>query len=86
MKTVALAFCLRGKARSILNGIIDIEKLKFTDRESKLEFRFGDGHLAQTYYTQLPNRKQKFSKNIPSLGADIDHLSQLAYPERTHDL
>jgi len=48
-KTVALAACLRGKARSVLYGIFEIENLKFEDFKSKLELRFGDGHLSQTY-------------------------------------
>lgn len=81
MKTIVLASCLRGKARSLLDGIVEIEELKFADLMSKLELRFGDGHLAQTYYTQFTNRKQKFSEDLASLGADIERLSRLAYPE-----
>jgi len=47
-KIVALAACLREKARSILDGIFEIENLKFDELKSKLELRFGEGHLAQT--------------------------------------
>jgi len=44
-KTIALATCLRGKARSVLDGIFEIENLRF-ELISKLELRFGEGHLA----------------------------------------
>lgn len=81
MKTIVLASCLRGKARSVLDGIVEIEEFKFADLISKLELRFGDGHLFQTYYTQFTNRKQKFSEDLASLGTDLERLSRLAYPE-----
>jgi len=77
-KTLALAACLRGKARSVLDGISEIENLEFTDLKSKLELRFGEGHLAQTYYTQFTNRRQKVSEDLASLGADLERLSRLA--------
>jgi len=66
-KTVAFTAYLRGKARSVLDGIFEIENLNFEDLKSKLELRFGEGHLAQTYYTQFTNRKQRNSENLASL-------------------
>lgn len=75
-----LAFCLRGKARFVLDGIVEIEELKFADLVSKLELRL-DGHLAQTCYTQFTNRKQKFSEDLASLWGRKLNLSRLAYPE-----
>jgi len=48
--------------------------------------RFGDGHLAQTYYTQFTNRKQRNSEDLASLGADLERLSRLAYPECSHEV
>jgi hypothetical protein len=33
------------------------------------------------YYTQFINRKQKFSEDFATLGADVERLSRLAYPE-----
>ena len=85
-KTLALAACLRGKARTVLDGVYEIENLEFADLKSKLELRFGEGHLAQTYYTQFTNRKQKFSEDLASLGADLERLSRLAYPECSHEV
>jgi len=76
-----LASNLKGKARSVLDGIFEIENLKFEKLKSKLELHFEKRHLAQTYYTQFTNRRQKFSENLASLGSDIERLSCLVYPE-----
>lgn len=81
-----LASCLRGKARSILDGILDIETLEYEKLKRKLELRFGEGHLTQTYYTQFTNRKQKFSKDFATMGADLERLSYKAYPECSHEI
>lgn len=83
LKTVALASCLRGKARSILDGVTEIENLRF--EELKLELHFREGHLSQTYYAQITNRKQKFSEDLPTLGADLKILSRLAYSKCSHE-
>jgi len=55
VKIVALASSLRGKVCSILDGILEIENLRFEELKSKLELHFGKRHLTQTYYTQLMN-------------------------------
>lgn len=80
-KTVALAACLRGKARSVLECVESVNNLEFTELKSKLELRFGEGHLAQTYYSLFTNRKQKFGEEAAAFGADIERLARLAYPE-----
>jgi len=56
-KSVALATSLRGKTRSILEE--GPEDLSFPELKAKLEFRFGEGHLARTYYSQFTNRRLK---------------------------
>ena len=61
-KAVALASSLRGKARSVLDGITELENLSYGEIKSKLELRFGEGHLSQTFYAQFTNRKQKFGE------------------------
>jgi len=81
VKAVALASSLRGKARAVLDGISEIENLKFEELQSKLELYFGEGHLARTYYAQFTNRKQKSFEDLTALGSDIERLSRLAYPE-----
>lgn len=50
-KAVVLASCLRGKARSLLESCADgIESFTYTELKSKLELRFGESELAQSYY------------------------------------
>lgn len=62
-KAVALASNLRGKARSVLDGVFEIENLSFEELKNKLELRFGERHLAQTYYIQFTNRKQRSAED-----------------------
>jgi len=76
-----LASSLRGKARAVLNGIFEIENLKFEELRSRLELHYGKRHLSQTNYTQFTNRRQKSAEDLASLGSDIERLSRLAYPE-----
>ncbi|XP_032663763.1 uncharacterized protein LOC116840729 [Odontomachus brunneus] len=81
-RAVVLASCLRGKARALLdlcdNGN---DTLTFADLRSKLELRFGEGELAQNFYSQFTNRKQCSGEDFASLGADLERLSRKAYPE-----
>ena len=85
-KTVALASCLRGKARSVLDGIAELESLTFLDLKAKLELRFGEELSAQSCYLQFTNRKQKFGEELAALGSDIERLARLAYPECSHEV
>jgi len=66
----------------ILNGINEIEK--FEELRSRLDLHFGKGHLAQTYYTQFTNQKQKSFEDLAILGSDIERI--LAYPEYTKEV
>jgi len=84
-KSVALATSLRGKARSILDGEEGLENLSFSELKEKLEFRFGEGHLARTYYSQFVNRRLKNGEDFITLGAELERLSRLAYPECSHE-
>lgn len=84
LKTVALALSLREKARSVLDGVIEIVNLRFEELKLKLELRFGEGHLAHIYHAQFINRKQKFSEDLLTLDADLERLSRLAYSECSH--
>ncbi|KYN12401.1 hypothetical protein ALC57_15430 [Trachymyrmex cornetzi] len=80
-KTDILASCLRGRARAILENIQNLKNLLFEELKSKLEMRFGETQMLQSYYSQFTNRRQKFGESIASLGSDIERLSQSAYPE-----
>ncbi|KAM0730354.1 hypothetical protein ACS0PU_002683 [Formica fusca] len=85
-KSVALISCLRGKARAVLECVVNIENLDYAELKSKLELRFGEGLLSQSYYSQFTNRKQKLGEDEATLGSDIERLSQLAYPECTYEV
>jgi len=78
-KTAILISCLRGKARVVLESVLDIENLSYDELKSKLDF--GETFSLQNYYSQFTNRRQKFGEDIASLSSDLERLSQLAYPE-----
>lgn len=61
-KTVTLATCLRGKARSVLDGIYEIENLRFEKLKSKLELRFGEGHWLKHITRNLRIGNRNFRK------------------------
>jgi len=85
VKAVALVG-LRRKARAVLNGVTEMENLRFEELRTRLELHFGEGHLAQTFYMQFTNRKQKPFEELVAFGADIERLSRLAYPEYTKEI
>jgi len=81
MKTLTMASVLRGKTRSVLESVQNHGELNFDKLKSKLELRFGKGHLPQNYYSLLSSRKQGFSEDFASFGAELERLARLAYPE-----
>lgn len=80
-KTVALASCLRRKARTVLLNINDSEKITFNEIKTKLELQFGEGELMQNYYSQFTNRKMLTGEDYATLGTDLERLSRGTYPE-----
>jgi len=64
--------CLRGRARSVLDGIVEIDSVSFTELKSELELCFGEGYSAQSYYFQFTNRRQKFGEDFVTLGTDLE--------------
>lgn len=79
-KMVALAASLRGKATGVLNCFKDIEAFDLKTLLEKLEARFGE-HLGSNSYSLFQNRRQKPGEDFPTLAADIEKLTSLAYPE-----
>jgi len=86
IKTIALVTCLRGKARAVLECVENIESINYAEIKAKLELRFGEAYLAQSYYSLFTNRRQKLDEDEATLGSDIERLSQLAYPECSHQV
>jgi len=70
-KTVSLASCLRGKARAVLESMEDPANLNYTELKSKLELRFGEGHLSQNFYASFTSRRQKVEEDFVSFGSDL---------------
>ncbi|XP_011859239.1 PREDICTED: uncharacterized protein LOC105556748 [Vollenhovia emeryi] len=85
-KTVVLASCLRGKARSVLETVEDLTNLEYSELKSKLELRFGEVYLSQNCYTQFINQKQRFGEDLAAYGIELERLSRLAYAECPHDV
>lgn len=86
MKSAVLVSCLRGKARAVLESLQDLENIEFADLKEKLELRFGENLSSQNYYCQFTNRKQKFGESLAFFAADLERLSQMAYPECPHSV
>jgi len=82
-KTVSLASCLRGKVRAVLESVEDPMNLNYSELKSKLELRFGEGHLSQNFYASFTSRRQKVGEDLASFGSDLERLCRLAYPEGT---
>jgi len=51
VKTAILISCLRGKARVVLESVLDLENLSYDELKSKLELRFEETHSLQNYYS-----------------------------------
>jgi len=84
-KSVALTSSLKEKARSVLDGKVELGNLSFSELKAKLEFRFGEGYLARAYYSQFTNRRQKDGEDFITMGAKLERLSRLAYSECSHE-
>ncbi|KAK2579102.1 hypothetical protein KPH14_008501 [Odynerus spinipes] len=82
-KVVTLASSLRGKARSVLDSLRDLENVSFEELKAALELRFGERLHTQRSYTEFSNRKQKIGEHLGTLADDLDRLVRLAYPEGT---
>ena len=80
-KSIALAASLRGKARTVLETVENLENLNFDELKSKLELLFGEGNLTQNYYSLFTSKKQKYGEDLTSFGAEIERLARLAYPK-----
>lgn len=68
-KAVALASSLRGKARSILESVEDLDSVGYSELKSKLELRFDEGGLSQDYYSQFTGRRQRFGEDFATFSA-----------------
>lgn len=85
-RAMALAACLRGKARSVLDAAESEGGFGFAELKERLELRFGERESAHNYYVQFSNRKQASGEDFATLGADLERLCRRAYPECAVDV
>ena len=79
-KAIALVVALRGDALDTLQSIPDSKLRDYKYLLSRLEMRFGDGHLQQVYRAQMKNAQQKPEQTLQEFGAEINRLVRLSYP------
>jgi len=76
--------CLREKAQAVLECVVI---LRASIRiKTKIRITVGEVYLVQSYYSQFTNRRQKSGEDEATLDSDIERLSQLAYPECSHQV
>lgn len=85
-KAIVLASCLRGRARSVLENVENLDRINFTEIKTKLELRFGVGQSSQVYYSQFVNRRQFGDEDFATFGSELDRLSRLAYSECSREV
>lgn len=83
-KTAVLASCLRGTARSVLEGLE--EGFVYQDLKAKLELRFGEFDNLQNYYVQFTSRKIKNGEDFAVYGNELERLARHAYPECAYEV
>jgi len=80
-----ISFLSEGEG-AVLESVEDPMNLNYVDLKSKLELRFGEGHLSQNFYGSFTSRKQKVGEDFASFESDLERLCRLAYPEGTFAL
>ena len=79
-KSLYLANCLTGEARSLLNELDHEGKCDFSTLVEKLRNRFGSVNKSEIYRTQLKSRRRNKGETIPELAQAIKKLVRQAYP------
>ena len=79
-KSLYLANCLTGEARSLLNELDYEGKRDYNTLVEKLRNRFGSMNKSEIYRTQMKSRTRNKGKTIPELAQAIKKLVRQAYP------
>ena len=79
-KSLYLANCLTGEARSLLNELDHEGKRDYSTLVEKLRNRFGSVNKSEIYRTQLKSRTRNKGETIPELAQAIKKLVRQAYP------
>ncbi|MCG8033698.1 MAG: hypothetical protein JAZ03_16170, partial [Candidatus Thiodiazotropha taylori] len=85
-KSLYLANCLTGDARSLLNELGPEGRRDYNTLIDKLRNRFGSVNRAEIFRTQLKSRTRNKGETIPELAQAIKKLVRQAYPGVTKDV
>lgn len=74
--------------QEVLKYVDDLSKpnLNYVKLKFKLELRFDENLLFQSYYSLLTHCKQKLGEDEATMGTDLERLSQLANRECLHPI
>lgn len=79
-KTLTLASCLKGQARSFYLGLTPFDRNSYPGLVRKLTERFGSTRQQNRYLTRFETRVRKPGEDIAALGDDLRLIAQRAYP------
>ena len=85
-KSLFLANCLTGDARSLLNELDSEGRRDYNTLTEKLRNRFGSVNRSEIFRTQLQSRTRNKGETIPELAQAIKKLVRQAYPGVTKDV
>lgn len=85
-KSLYLANCLTGEARSLLNELDFAGRRDFKTLVDKLTNRYGSINRSEIYRAQLKSRVRNKNETIPELAQAIKKLTRQAYPEINKDV
>ena len=85
-KSLYLANCLTGEARSLLNELDPEGRRDYDTLIEKLKNRFGSVNRSEIYRTQLKSRTRNKGETIQELAQAIKKLVQQAYPGVNKDV
>ena len=85
-KSLYLANCLTGEARSLLNELDPDDRRDYDTLIEKLKNRFGSINRSEIYRTQLKSRTRNKGETIQELAQAIKKLVRQAYPGVNKDI
>ena len=75
-----LAISLRGPAMGVLSNLNSEQCLDYKALSTALDIQFREAHQVELSHVQLRSRLCRWDESLPELAENIEHLTQLAYP------
>ena len=85
-KSLHLANCLTGAARSLLNALTADKRRDYKNLVQKLTERYGLENRAEVFRSQLKSRTRRKGETIPELAQAIKKLTRQSYPKVSQDV